>query len=56
MTSRVRVTEIDGDTLTCLWHAFDFTVKTGECSVTPELRVATFAVKTEANDLLNEVG
>lgn len=47
--------EVDGETVVCPWHAFDFNVKTGECSVDPELRVAAFRVKTEGSDVFLEV-
>lgn len=47
--------EVNGETIICPWHAYDFHVKTGECSVDPELRVMTFIVKTEGNDVLIEV-
>ncbi len=47
--------EVDGDTIVCPWHGYDFNVKTGECSVIPELRVKTFVVMTEGNDLFIEM-
>lgn len=47
--------EVDGHTIVCPWHGYDFNVKTGECSVDPELRVMTYTVKTEGDDLLIEV-
>ncbi len=47
--------EVDGETIVCPWHGYDFNVRTGECSVTPELRVKTFVVKTEGNDLFIEM-
>jgi 3-phenylpropionate/trans-cinnamate dioxygenase ferredoxin subunit len=46
---------VDGETIICPWHGYDFHVRTGECSVAPELRVATFPVKIEANAVLVEV-
>ncbi len=47
--------EIEGETIICPWHGFDFHVKTGECSVDPDLRVRTYIVKTEGNDVCIEV-
>ncbi len=47
--------ELDNGTIVCPWHGYDFNVKTGECYVDPELRVTTFVVKTEGNDLFIEV-
>ena len=47
--------EVDGDTIICPWHGYDFNVKTGECPVDSELRVLTYVVKTERNDVFIEV-
>jgi len=47
--------EVDGDTIVCPWHGYDFSVKTGECSVDPELRALIYVVKTEGNDVFIEV-
>lgn len=47
--------EVDGETVICPWHGYDFDVRTGECSVDSELRVMTYAVKIHGNDLLIEV-
>lgn len=47
--------EVDGDSIICPWHAFDFHVKTGECSVDPELRVKAYVVKTTGNEVCIEV-
>jgi nitrite reductase/ring-hydroxylating ferredoxin subunit len=47
--------EVDGDTIVCPWRGYDFSVKTGECSVDPDLRVMTYIVKTEGNDVLIEM-
>ncbi len=46
--------DVDGETIVCPWHGYDFNVKTGECSVDSELRVTTFVVKTEGNDVFIE--
>ena len=47
--------EEDGDTIVCPWHGYDFSMKTGECSLDPELRVMTYIVKTKGNDILIEM-
>lgn len=47
--------EVDADTIICPWHGFDFKVKTGEYCVDPDLRVLTYAVWTEGNDVFIEV-
>ena len=48
--------ELDDDTVICPWHGFDYSLKTGECVMDPALRVATFVVKTQGNDVFIEVG
>jgi nitrite reductase/ring-hydroxylating ferredoxin subunit len=47
--------EVDGVTIICPWHRYDFTVKTGECSMDSDLQVPTSVVMTEDNDILLEV-
>jgi Rieske 2Fe-2S protein len=47
--------EVDGVTIICPWHRYDFTVKTGECSMDSDLQVPTNFVMTEDNDVLLEV-
>ncbi len=47
--------EVDGDPIICPWHGYDFSLKTGECSVDPELRVQSYVVKTEGNHVFIEV-
>jgi len=47
--------DLEGDTVICPWHGYDYNLRTGECSVDPELRVATFVVKTEGNGVFIEV-
>lgn len=48
--------EVDGETIVCPWHGYDFSVETGECSVDPELRVMVYIVKAEGSDIFIEVG
>jgi nitrite reductase/ring-hydroxylating ferredoxin subunit len=47
--------EVDGVTIIYPWHRYDFTVKTGECSMDSDLQVPTSVVMTEDNDILLEV-
>ncbi len=47
--------EVDGDTVICPWHGYDFNLKTGACSVDPELRASTYAVKVEGDDVFVEL-
>jgi nitrite reductase (NADH) small subunit len=39
--------QLDGCVVMCPWHAWTFDVTTGESTVNPELKVATYAVKVE---------
>ncbi len=42
---------LDGGKVFCPWHCFDFSLKTGECSMVPSLRVQTYEVKVEGQDI-----
>jgi nitrite reductase (NADH) small subunit len=35
----------------CPWHCFDFNLQSGECTTVPSLRVETYEVKIEGNEL-----
>ncbi len=37
------------------WHGYDFHLKTGDCGVDPGLRVLTYPVKVQGEDLLIEM-
>jgi len=43
---------VDGETLACPWHGWQYDVKTGECLTHPRAKVACYAVKQEGDDLL----
>ena len=47
--------EVDGDRIVCPWHAYDFSVKTGTCSLDPELQVGVYTVKAMGTDLFIEM-
>jgi nitrite reductase/ring-hydroxylating ferredoxin subunit len=47
--------EVDGGAIVCPWHGYAFSVKTGECSVDPDLRAETYVVRTKGNDVFIEV-
>jgi nitrite reductase (NADH) small subunit/3-phenylpropionate/trans-cinnamate dioxygenase ferredoxin subunit len=42
---------LDGGKVFCPWHCFDFNLKTGECGMVPSLRVRTYEVKVEGEDV-----
>ena len=47
--------KVDGETIVCPWHGYDFNIQTGESSVDPELRVMVYIVKAEGSDIFIEV-
>jgi nitrite reductase (NADH) small subunit len=42
---------LEGDVVTCPWHMWQYNVRTGEKVGTPSLKVATYPVKIEGNDI-----
>lgn len=47
--------EVEGETVICPWHAYDFNLETGECEVTSDLRAETFPVSVEAGEVFVEL-
>ena len=43
--------QLDAFTVTCPWHGWQYNVRTGECLTSPGLRVATYPVQVEGNDI-----
>jgi len=44
--------ELEGDTVTCPWHGWQYDVTTGEKVANPEIRVEKFEVRGEGDDIL----
>ena len=44
--------DLDGNMVTCPWHAWDFDVTTGENSEDPDEKQKIFEVKVEGDDIL----
>jgi len=42
---------LEGDVVTCPWHMWDYNVRTGEKVGNPTLKVETFPVQVEGNDI-----
>lgn len=42
---------LEGDVITCPWHMWEYNVRTGEKVENPELKVATYEVRVEGNDI-----
>ena len=45
---------LEGQEVTCPWHAWVFDVKTGVCQSAPDMKQPTFPVKIEAGDIFVE--
>jgi nitrite reductase/ring-hydroxylating ferredoxin subunit len=43
--------DVEGETVYCPWHAYDFNLRTGECREAPDLAVQTFTVSVESNEV-----
>ena len=46
---------LEGSSVTCPWHAWEFDVKTGECKTTEGMKQKTYATKVENGELFVEV-
>jgi nitrite reductase (NADH) small subunit len=44
-----------GDRVVCPWHGFDFDVRTGACSVAPDLSVTVYRVRVSDSAVLVEL-
>lgn len=42
---------LEGDVVTCPWHMWEYNVRSGEKVGSPSLKVATYAVQVEGNDI-----
>jgi NAD(P)H-dependent nitrite reductase small subunit len=47
--------ELEGERVYCPWHAYDFDLNTGACSIVPELRAPTYPVAIEDDQVLVEL-
>jgi nitrite reductase/ring-hydroxylating ferredoxin subunit len=46
---------LDGTTIVCPWHHWQFEVTTGKNATNPAMQIDSFAVKVEGNDILVEI-
>ena len=44
--------EGDGEVLRCPWHQWPFEIATGRCLVDPDVRVKTYPVHVDGNDIV----
>jgi nitrite reductase/ring-hydroxylating ferredoxin subunit len=42
---------LDQGKVFCPWHCFDFNLKTGQCEMVPSLRVRTYEIKVEGDEV-----
>ena len=42
---------LDGGRVLCPLHCFDFDLQTGRCGIVPELKVSTYEVKVEGEEI-----
>lgn len=42
---------LEGDVVTCPWHLWEYNVRTGEKVGTPSIKVETYPVQVEGNDI-----
>ncbi len=42
---------LNGDVVTCPWHGWEYNVRTGEKVNVPAVKVATYPVQVEGNDI-----
>ena len=47
--------EGDGEILRCPWHFWPFEIATGECLVDPTIRVKTYPIKIDGDDVIVDV-
>ncbi len=46
---------LDGIVVTCPWHGWQFNVCRGSCLTNPEVKIATYPVKVDGDDVLVEI-
>ena len=46
---------LDGTTVTCPWHAWEYDVATGVCQMNDKIKLATYPVRTEHDQVIIEV-
>lgn len=43
--------EVEGNIITCPWHGFRFNVMTGACEHNAAMKISTYEVQVEGNDI-----
>ena len=47
--------EREGEIIRCPWHAWQFDIATGQCLVDPDMRVKTYQIIVDGDDLVIDV-
>ena len=47
--------EGDGEVLRCPWHFWPYDIATGQCLVDPDIRVQTYPIKVEGDEIIVDV-
>ena len=47
--------EREGEIIRCPWHAWQFDIATGECLVDPKMRVKTYPIIVDGDDIIVDV-
>ena len=47
--------ELDGDTITCPLHGWQYNITNGECLMNPQIKMKNFSVKVENGEISVEV-
>jgi nitrite reductase/ring-hydroxylating ferredoxin subunit len=47
--------DLDGEIVTCPWHGWQYNVRTGELLIDPSVKIGTYPVRVEGNEIQVEV-
>ena len=47
--------ERDGEIIRCPWHAWQFDIATGQCLVDPAMRVKTYPIRVDGDELIVDI-
>jgi nitrite reductase (NADH) small subunit len=47
--------DVQGDTLSCAWHGYNFSLRTGACEDDPDLNLERYEVRVEGDEILVKV-
>jgi nitrite reductase (NADH) small subunit len=46
---------LDGESLSCAWHGYNFSLRTGECDDDPDLNLDRYEVRIDGDDVLVKI-